>query len=258
MLIFHIAKKEEWNKSLKDGFYGDFSVKKDGFIHCSEFNQLLHVANNNLKNVDEELIVLCIDVDNLKSEVRWEKNKNNSMIFPHIYGLINIGSVIDTLEFKKNVLGDFFISDELSNYENFEKSCGAIIFHKFNDGYKILLIHIMRNNESRWGFPKGHMENKETEIQTAHREINEEVGLDVKINHRFRESTQCSFKSGMTKEVVYYCAESDSAITIPQKGEVEETAWLSFKNARNHLTYECDKKILDNFIEFFKEFYENH
>ncbi len=258
MLIFHIAKKEEWNKSLKDGFYGDFSVKKDGFIHCSEFSQLLHVANNNLKNIDEELIILCIDIENLKSEVRWEKNKDNGMVFPHIYGLINISSVIDTLEFKKNALGDFFISEELSNYKNFEKSCGAIIFNKFNKEYKVLLINFIHDDELRWGFPKGHMENGETEIQTAIREIKEEVGLNVEIIPKFRAQTHFSFKKGTTNAAVYYCAESDSTITIPQKSEVEETAWFSFEDARNHLTYECDKKILDNFIKFFKELYENH
>ena len=258
MLIFHIAKEEEWKQSLKDGFYGDFSVKKDGFIHCSEFNQLLHVANNNLKNVDEELIILCIDVDNLKSEVKWEKNKNNGIVFPHIYGLIDVDSVIDTLEFKKDVLGDFFISEELSNYENFEKSCGAIIFHKFNKEYKVLLINFIHDDESRWGFPKGHVESEETEIQTAIREIKEEVGLNVEIIPKFRAQTHFSIRKGTTNEAVYYCAETMDINTTPQKGEVEKTQWFGFEEAYKHLTYECDKKILDNFIKFFKEFYENH
>ena len=129
MLLFHIAKKDVWKQSLHNGLYGDFSIKKDGFIHCSEFNQLLHVANNNLKNVNDDLVVLCIDASRLKSEVKWETNKINSMIFPHVYGLINIDSVIDIVDFRKNQDGDFFISDELLNFSHYEKSCDAVIPH---------------------------------------------------------------------------------------------------------------------------------
>ena len=253
MILFHIAKKYVWKQSLNNGSYGDFSIEKDGFIHCSEFNQLLHVANNNLKNVNDDLVVLCIDASRLSSEIKWETNKNNGMIFPHVYGLINTDSVIDVIDFRKNQDGDFIISNKISNYKKLEETCGAIIFHKFNDGYKVLLINFIPDNESIWGFPKGHIENNETEIQTAIREVKEEVGLDIKINYKFRESAYYSFKPGMTKKAVYYCAESSSTTTTLQKDEVEKTEWLNFEEAYNHLTYECDKKILMKFVEFFRE-----
>ena len=89
MLIFHIASKNKWKQSLKNGVYGDFSIEKDGFIHCSKFNQLLHGANNNLKNINEDLTVLCIDASRLKSEIKWGTDLNNGEIFPRVYGLIN-------------------------------------------------------------------------------------------------------------------------------------------------------------------------
>ena len=118
MILFHIAKKDVWKQNLNNGLYGYFSIEKDGFIHCSEFNQLLHVANNNLKNVNDDLVVLCIDASRLNSEVKWETNKNNGITFPHVYGLINTDSVIDIVDFRKNQDGDFVISDELSNFSN--------------------------------------------------------------------------------------------------------------------------------------------
>ena len=40
------------------------------------------------------------------------------MTFPHVYGLINMDSVIDIVDFRKNQDGDFVISDELSNFSN--------------------------------------------------------------------------------------------------------------------------------------------
>ena len=60
------------------------------------------------------------------------------MTFPHVYGLINVDSVIDTADFKKNQLGNFYIPDKLLNFAHFEKSCGAILFHKFDKEYKVL------------------------------------------------------------------------------------------------------------------------
>ena len=256
MILFHIAEKNKWEESLKSGLYGDFSIEKDGFIHCSEFNQLLHVANNNLKSVNEKLVVLCIDSNRLKSEIKWEINRNNGITFPHIYGLINVDSVIDTVDFEKNLCGDYFISDKLLSFSNCEKSCGAIIFHKFNNEYKVLLIRFIYNDELRWGFPKGHVEDQETEIQTAIREIKEEVGLDVEIIPGFRMGTHFSLKQGV-REVVYYCAETKLTKTIPQKGEVEEVGWFNFEDAYSHLTYDCDKNILNCFIKFFRKLEKN-
>ena len=56
----------------------------------------------------------------------------------------------------------------------FEKCCGCIIL---NEG-KLLLV---KHNVGHWGFPKGHMEKDEIEIQTAIREVKEETNVDVKI-----------------------------------------------------------------------------
>ena len=48
-----------------------------------------------------------------------------------------------------------------------EKSCGCVII----ENNKVLLI--LQQNDAYWGFPKGHVENGETEIQTAKREVKE-------------------------------------------------------------------------------------
>ena len=54
-----------------------------------------------------------------------------------------------------------------------EKSCGCIII----EDKKVLLI---KQTNGVWGFPKGHVEENETELQTAEREVKEETGLDIK------------------------------------------------------------------------------
>ena len=60
-----------------------------------------------------------------------------------------------------------------------EKSCGCIILNEKNE---VLLIH---HNAGHWDFPKGHVEEGETEVQTAIREVKEETGLTL-TSYRFR------------------------------------------------------------------------
>ena len=55
-----------------------------------------------------------------------------------------------------------------------EKSCGTIII----DNNKVLII---KQKQGFYGFTKGHMEENETEIETAIRETKEETNLDVLI-----------------------------------------------------------------------------
>ena len=64
-----------------------------------------------------------------------------------------------------------------------EKSCGAIVYKIENNELKFLLVH---QNNGHYSFPKGHVEENETEIETAIREIKEETNLDVKIDTNFR------------------------------------------------------------------------
>ncbi len=108
MIILHAAKETDYEKSLKSGYYGDFAIKKDGFIHCSTAEEMLNVANDNLKDIDEPLIVLFIDTEKLKSEIKWEKRGKNGIRFPHVYGLINLDSVIKRSPLFKDELGNFY------------------------------------------------------------------------------------------------------------------------------------------------------
>ena len=65
----------------------------------------------------------------------------------------------------------------------YEKSCGAVVFTRINNEITYLLI---QNLGGTYGFPKGHVEQGETEEQTALREIFEEVGLRVELYPDFR------------------------------------------------------------------------
>ena len=64
-----------------------------------------------------------------------------------------------------------------------EKSCGAIVYTKESGNIKYVII---RSKEGIYGFPKGHIEENESETETALREVAEEVGLTVTLISKFR------------------------------------------------------------------------
>lgn len=127
----------------------------------------------------------------------------------------------------------------------YEKSCGCIII----DNGKVLLV---KQTSGDWGFPKGHVEDNETEIETAIRETKEETNIDVKIDEKHRYSIEYSPKENVWKEAVYYIAKMKSDICIPQESEIEKIEWLVFEEAVSKLTYDNTKEILKQVIEDLK------
>ena len=85
----------------------------------------------------------------------------------------------------------------------FEKSCGAIVYTVENGVIKYLLVE---ENSGFHSFPKGHLENEETEEQTAIREIKEETDLEVELITDFKvcERYNPAEKPGYTKQVVFW------------------------------------------------------
>lgn len=135
----------------------------------------------------------------------------------------------------------------------FEKSCGAIIIRKNNNNVETLLIRMLGGH---WSYPKGHVEQNETEIETALREIKEETNLDVIIDTRFREITTYSPKVDVIKDVIFYLAIAKTNDVKIQETEVSEYMWININEAFNIITFEEDKKILKKAIRFINELME--
>lgn len=140
------------------------------------------------------------------------------------------------------------LNKELKKEKNtmkYEKSCGCIII----DEDKVLLV---KQNSGHWGFPKGHMENNETEIETAIRETKEETNIDVEIDKKHRYSIEYSPKEDVWKEAVYYIAKKKSNTCIAQKSEVEVVEWLTLEDALAKITFDNTREILKQVIEDLK------
>lgn len=131
-----------------------------------------------------------------------------------------------------------------------EKSCGAVVVRRVKGGYLTLLI---QHRGGHWGFPKGHVENNETESETAIREIREETGIDVTIDTNFRQSVVYSPRNYIEKEVIYFTAITDMRETTPQPEEIRRADWFTFDEASHQLSHENDIQILRSAQKYWKE-----
>ena len=125
----------------------------------------------------------------------------------------------------------------------FEKSCGGVVFTRCGGEIKYVIIQSL---EGFYGFPKGHVEADETEVQTALREIREETGLDVNILPGFRcvDEHPIPSKPGVWKQVVYFAAEYENQEPRYQPEELLGVSLMTFDEAMNAFQWESSKKIL--------------
>lgn len=128
-----------------------------------------------------------------------------------------------------------------------EKSAGIIAY---NNG-KYLLLHYISGH---WDFPKGHLENGETEKQAAIRELKEETGIeDIFFVKDFEEGIEYFFRRGkdlVKKEVTFFLVETRTEkITLNPK-EHKGYEWLGCQEARQRVTFNNAKEILIRAQEF--------
>lgn len=128
-----------------------------------------------------------------------------------------------------------------SGNEEREKCCGCIIIKK----NKVLLI---KQNEGHWGFPKGHVEENETEIETATREVKEETNLNVEVNSNKRYTTEYVTNAGKIKQVVFFIAKCIGGEIKAQECEVSEIRWVGFEEAIKLITYDNTRELFEKAI----------
>ncbi len=120
-----------------------------------------------------------------------------------------------------------------------EKSCGTIICN----GDKVLLIADLEGN---WGFPKGHVNEGETEEETALRETKEETNLDVILDKDKRFMITYSPREGVMKDVVYFKARLRSQDIKLQETEISNYKWVLAEYVTGYLKYPEAREMWQN------------
>lgn len=125
----------------------------------------------------------------------------------------------------------------------YEKSSGAIVYRKINGKYEFLIIRA--STKGSFGFPKGHIEKNETEIQAAIRETKEETNIDIAISDtNFKKTLKYIINGEVFKEVSVFLAEAKNYDIKIDENELSTANWLSYKEAMNTLTYVAQRKVL--------------
>jgi uncharacterized protein (DUF952 family) len=96
MNIYHLIKREDWNKIKDSDVYHPQSLNEVGFIHCSTREQVLPTANR--RYADQDIVVLEIDLDRVPSKTVFEDLKTMGEEHPHIYGNLPLDAVVKVLE----------------------------------------------------------------------------------------------------------------------------------------------------------------
>lgn len=131
-----------------------------------------------------------------------------------------------------------------------EKSCGAVVFTRIDGEIKYLII---RNLMGIYGFPKGHVEKGESEVQTALREVREEVGLTVELIEGFRceDEHLIPRRKNVMKHIVYFLGEYCNQDFTYQREELSDALLLDYESAMKLFQFESSKRILteaNNFL----------
>ena len=149
-----------------------------------------------------------------------------------------------------------------------EKSAGAIIFRKENGIRYYLLLHYpaMNRKGGHWEFPKGHVEEGESDEKTMRREIEEETGIkDLKIipgfkkyiKYFFRQYREKVLEEDKKKEktlwvfklVTFFVAETKTK-EIKISPEHIGFAWLPIEEAIKKTTFKNSKNLLKEANDF--------
>lgn len=128
-----------------------------------------------------------------------------------------------------------------------ERSAGAVVFSTENDGPPDYLL--LKYGGGNWGFPKGHVEAGESDLQAAQREVEEETGIPF-VSQRllpgFEDDTDYRFRRGSTlveKDVRFFLIEAQTR-DVKLSHEHSDFAWLPYSQAMERVSFEGPRRIL--------------
>jgi 8-oxo-dGTP diphosphatase len=127
------------------------------------------------------------------------------------------------------------------------QAAGAVLW-RYSTTKKIEIALVHRPRYDDWSLPKGKVEDKESHIACAYREVIEETGYIPVFGPEIGEAT---YKVEEGKKVVrYWSARATDAPVLPiDANEIDEVLWLEVKEAKKKLTLDDDKAIVDFFTE---------
>lgn len=92
-----MADKEDW-ENRGEKVYRNAGFEGEGFMHLCTVDQLVHVVTSYYVGRDD-LVLLWVDPEKLRAELKYEDSHGNGELFPHLYGGLNLDAVIEAKPF---------------------------------------------------------------------------------------------------------------------------------------------------------------
>jgi 8-oxo-dGTP pyrophosphatase MutT (NUDIX family) len=124
------------------------------------------------------------------------------------------------------------------------RAAGGVPYRSVGGRLEVLLVH--RPKYDDWSFPKGKCQDGEPDEACAQREIAEETGLAVELERFIGESRYRDARN-RPKVVRYWSLRTLGEKAVAQ-AEIDAVEWLEPERARERLTYDRDREILDAFL----------
>lgn len=132
-------------------------------------------------------------------------------------------------------------------------SCGGVVIFR---GKILVLYKYFHNKYEGWVLPKGTMEEGESRVDTALREVYEESGVEASVM-KYIGKSQYTFavpEDIVSKEVHWYLMIADSYYSKPQKEEYfTDSGYYKYHEAYHLLKFPNEKQILEQAYNSYQE-----
>ena len=239
-----------------------------GKENLSRLFNLMSANVNSKTDLDKEKEMILIDrlKDRIEEIEKMGKIPDIRDIAISGVDLINSGFEAKEIGKIKNEVYNLILGEELENEKEAiisylsekynlgkfkqEKSCGAVVYNPKKHSF--LIIKMLNGN---WGFPKGHTEDQETDIQTAIREVTEETGINIEILDGFKKSIKYIPFPEVLKKVIFFIGITEEEKVTIDRDEIEDYMWCSYEEALKMITYKPQRDVMESSLQFIKNYY---